>query len=86
MQEPGHAAEAVLTLAAPRSPAVRERRILTAPPERGSRHTERTASRPRLAARAIALVASNRFARSRPFVAAASRGRLAVRPFPDTPF
>src|SRR2546426_12381527 len=54
-------------------------RILTLPPQHRMSPRDRTASRPRLAARSTAQVALNLFTRAIAFGAAASRGRLAVR-------
>src|SRR6266571_2336802 len=54
-------------------------RILTLPPQHRTSPRDRTASRPRLAARSTAQVALNLFTRAIAFGAAASRGRLAVR-------
>ena len=53
----------------------RQGRSLTLPPEQ----RERTASRPRLAARSAAQASWKSLERPRAFVAAASRGRLAIR-------
>src|SRR6266571_9088006 len=61
-------------------------RILTLPPQHRTSPRDRTASRPRLAARSTAQVALNLFTRAIAFWAAASRGRLAVRwQRPDAP-
>ena len=54
-------------------------RLLTLPPQHRTSPRDRTASRPRLAARSTAQVALNLFTRAIAFGAAASRGRLAVR-------
>src|SRR5207249_12148770 len=58
---------------------VADGRILTLPPQHRTSPRDRTASRPRLAARSTAQVALNLFTRAIAFGAAASRGRLAVR-------
>src|SRR6266581_8723404 len=54
-------------------------RFLTLPTQHKTSPRDRTASRPRLAARSTAQVALNLFTRAIAFGAAASRGRLAVR-------